>query len=105
MKIHLVVREDVIEMKRIKFPKNRQRKFLKEVLNKIGCPSLRALRERGIDVNYSTMKNYYCEDRLIPENLFNDLCFVSGIKKEKLKFEFLDENWGKVKGGQKAKIS
>ncbi len=88
-------------MTRVKFNKGMQRKFLDRVLESIGCPSLRALRERGIEVNYSTLKNYYIEDRLMNEVLFSDLCYISGIKKEDLNFELLDENWGQSKGGSK----
>lgn len=86
-------------MLRIKFQKGEQRKFIKEVLEKINCPSLRELGNR-LGVNYSTLKNYLNEERCLPENLFNDLCSTSKINKEKLHFEVLQENWGQVKGGK-----
>ena len=46
------------------------------------------------------MKNYYVEERLLPESFFNDLCYVAGIDKKKLKFKIVEDNWGQVKGGK-----
>jgi hypothetical protein len=88
-------------VKRVKFQKGQQRKFLKNVLEKINCPSLRELIKRGFDINYSTLKNYLNESRTLPENFFNDLCFLAKINKTKLNFVLLDENWGQGKGGRK----
>jgi len=90
-------------MGRVKFRKGMQRKFIQQVLDSIGCPSLRELRQRGFDVNYSTLKNYFVEDRLLPEDLFKSLCEVAKINFENLNVIFLEENWGKVKGGKKGK--
>jgi hypothetical protein len=98
-------------MKRVKFEKNPQgddssnegpqRKFLKDVLVRINCPSLRELINRGFDVSYSTLKNYFSEKRLLPENLFKNLCYVAKIDPSSLNVEYLKENWGQVKGGKK----
>ena len=85
---------------RIKFKKSGQRKFLDLVIERLNAPSLRGILQFGFDVPYSTLKNYYNESRLLPESLFDDLCEVAGIDKDELSFEFIDENWGKVKGGQ-----
>ncbi len=85
---------------RIKFGKGEQRKFLKKVLGEINCVSLRSLKERGIDVPYSTMKNYFVEVRLLPEELFKDLCSLARIDSSEINFELVDENWGQVKGGK-----
>jgi hypothetical protein len=87
--------------KRVKFQKGQQRKFLKNVLEKINCPSFRELIKRGFDINYSTLKNYLNESRTLPENFFNDLCFLAKIDKNKLNFVLLDENWGRIKGGRR----
>ena len=89
-------------MLRIKFTKGEQRKFIQEVLDKINCPSLRELGNRII-VNYSTLKNYFSEERCLPEGLFNDLLYISKIDKEKFKIEYLDERWGQIKGGRKSR--
>lgn len=86
-------------MKRIKFRKGQQRKFLKSVLSKINCPSLRELINRGFDVPYSTLKNYYTEKRFLPENLFKDFCYVSKISPDSLNVLYLKDNWGQIKGG------
>lgn len=87
-------------MKRIRFRKNFQRKFLKEVLGKINCPSLRELINRGFDVSYSALKNYFNESRSLPEDFFMDLCYLARINANSLKIRYLDENWGQVKGGK-----
>lgn len=85
---------------RISFEKENQRKFLKEVIKKTASPSLRSLSQFGIKTPYSTLKNYYTEKRLIPLKLFEDLCSISGIKKEEYKINLIPENWGKIKGGK-----
>lgn len=84
---------------RIKFPPKKQRKFLQEVLKNSNIPSLRELSKR-IGVSYSTLKNYFIEDRTLPENLFNDLCYLANINSNKLNVKILEDNWGKVKGGK-----
>jgi len=90
-------------MTRVKFKKGEQRKFLKKVLEELNCPSLRALNQFGFEIPYSTLKNYFIEARLIPEDFFNDLCYLSKISKDKLELELLEDNWGKVKGGRRGK--
>ncbi|MFA5071372.1 MAG: hypothetical protein WC511_03335 [Candidatus Pacearchaeota archaeon] len=83
---------------RIQFPKGMQRKFLQKVLEKLNCPSISELANR-LNFNYSTLKNYFVEQRNIPENLFNDLCYISKINKSEIKFNILGEYWGQSKGG------
>ncbi len=85
---------------RVKFSKGKQREFLKKVLEKTNCPSLRELISRGIDVNYSTLKNYFCEERLMSEEFFKELLGFSGLKEEDFEFELINGNWGQVKGGK-----
>lgn len=85
---------------RIKFKKGEQRKFIEEVLKKLNSPSVRELSSR-LYFNYSSLKNYYSECRLIPEIFFENLCLISGINKDKLKFEIIEDNWGQIKGGKK----
>ena len=87
---------------RVMFGKGRQREFLKSVLINANSPSLRELSRR-LGVSYSTLKNYYVEARFLPENLFNDLCSISGISKKKLNVKLGGDNWGQVKGGKKSK--
>jgi hypothetical protein len=88
---------------RIKFAKGKQREFIKRVLEKINCPSLRELINRGAEVNYSTLKNYFNEDRLIPEELFNELIELGGLNKKEFNFETINENWGQINGGKKSR--
>jgi len=85
-------------MPRIKFKKkSQQRKFLKKVLEKINCPSLRAFEQFGFDVPYSTLKNYFSEARFLPEDFFKELCVFAKISARNI--EVLKDNWGQVKGG------
>ncbi len=88
-------------MPRIKFnSKNQQRDFLSKAMHETNSPSLKELSTR-LNINYSTLKNYYSEKRLLPQQLFNNLCTIQNITKPKTKI--LDENWGKMKGGKKSK--
>jgi len=90
-------------MSRIKFAKGKQREFIKRFLEKINCPSLRELINRGAEVNYSTLKNYFNEDRLIPEELFNELIELGGLSRKDFNCETINENWGQIKGGKKSR--
>jgi len=90
-------------MNRIKFPKGQQRNFLKRVLIKLNCPSLRALNQFGFEVNYSTLKNYFNEDRTLPEEFFKNLCYLAKVDEKKLSIKILDESWGQSKGGRSLK--
>jgi len=92
-------------MHRIKFPKGQQRNFLKKVLIELNCPSLRALNQFGFEVNYSTLKNYFNEDRSLPEEFFKNLCYIAKINPRKLKIKILDGNWGQSKGGRNSSRS
>ncbi len=87
---------------RVKFARGRQRYFIDKVLEETGCPSLKELINRGIGINYSSLKNYYSERRLLPEWLFEELLGISQMDNN-FELEFIDENWGKVKGGKKSK--
>ena len=90
-------------MARIKFEKGKQREFFEKVLESISCPSLRELVNRGVSMNYSGLKNYFCERRLLSEDLFNELLHISGLKREGFDFQIVAENWGQVKGGKISK--
>ena len=89
---------------RVLFRKGEQRKFLELVVSRLNCISIRGILQFGFDVNYNSLKNYYCERRLIPKDLFVDLCHLSKIGVDKLKIRYINGNWGQVKGGKK-KIS
>jgi len=87
-------------MRRIRFEKGEQRKFLKRVLLETDCPSLRALNQFGLDVPYSTLKNYFIEARLLPEDFFKDLCQLANISPTEINVEYLEANFGQIKGGR-----
>lgn len=84
---------------RIKLLEPSQRKFLEICKNNLSSPSVFSLLQFGINCSISSMKNYYTERRLLPEELFLELCHLAKIDLSKIKFERKDENWGKVKGG------
>ena len=88
---------------RIKFKRGKQRKFLDLVVGKLNSPSVRGILQFGFNVPYSTLKNYYNESRLLPKDLFDDICEIALIDKSELEFEEVSENWGKVKGGRISK--
>jgi hypothetical protein len=88
---------------RVKFRKLMQRRFLKKVMDKINCPSLRELSFR-LDVSYSSLKNYYNEDLFLSRGLFEDLCYLGKVDLDENNVEFLEDNWGQVKGGKKGTI-
>ena len=90
-------------MKRIKFKKGEQRKFIERVLDELNCPSLRAFLQFGFDVPYSTLKNYFVEARLLPEDLFKNMCYLAKVNVEELDVEYLEEDWGQIKGGKKSR--
>lgn len=85
---------------RVKFRKGEQRKFLDAVISKINSPSLRGLIQFGLDVKYSALKNYYNELRLLPEDLFIDMCKITELNEEDFGIELLEDNWGRAKGGK-----
>ena len=80
-----------------------QKKFILEVIENINAPSARELVRRGIIDNYATLKNYLSERRTLPEDVFNDMCYVAKIDKDDLRFEILEDNYGCVVGGKKSK--
>jgi hypothetical protein len=85
---------------RILFNRGEQRMFLDNSIKTLNCLSLKGLLQFGLETNYNCLKNYYIERRLIPEELFLDMCHL--IKKDPSKFRvrYISDNWGKVKGGK-----
>jgi len=90
-------------MNRIRSKLGGQKKFLDLVIARLRSPSLRGILQFGFGVPYSTLKNYYNEDRLLPEDFFDDLCEVAGVDKNELEFEIVGGGWGQVKGGKLGK--
>jgi ATP-dependent Zn protease len=86
---------------RMKFREGEQKKFMQQVLDSIACPSLRRLKERGIDVNYQTLKSYFNENRTLPQSLMQDLCALSKINPKSIKAKILEDRWGQSKGGKR----
>ena len=85
---------------RVLFKKNEQRKFLKLVIEKLNCISLRGILQFGFDIPYSSLKNYYVERRLIPKSFFFDLCYLAEINPISLGVKYVKGNWGQIKGGR-----
>ena len=88
-------------MRRVIFEKRKQKEFLRTVKTKLNLLSLRSIKQYGIETNYSTMKNYYQEKRLMPETLFNDLCYLAKINPHDIKVKYAESNLGQIKGGKK----
>lgn len=85
---------------RIKFQKGKQREFLDLVVKRLNCVSLRGILQFGLDVSYDCLKNYYTERRLLPGDFFDDLCHISRINKGDFNVRYLEDNWGRIKGGK-----
>lgn len=58
------------------------------------------MRTRLIFQIYESLKNYYTERRLLPKSFFDDLCYVSKLNQKDFNVKYLNDNWGKVKGGK-----
>jgi hypothetical protein len=56
-----------------------------------------------LGIPYSTLKNYFVESRLLPENLFRDMCYLAKFNIDELDIEYFLNNWGKVEGGKKSR--
>lgn len=74
---------------------------MQQTIVNLNSPSLRALRQFGLKLNYQTLKSYYNENRTLPEDFFNDLCLLSKINRKELKVVFLKDNWGQRLGGKR----
>ncbi|MBT4135418.1 hypothetical protein HOD75_02585 [archaeon] len=90
-------------MKRVKFKKGEQKGFLDLVVSRLNCISVRGILQFGFEMKYSSLKNYYCERRVIPLDFFNDLCHLAKVDAEDLDVEYLEGNWGQIKGGKKGR--
>lgn len=88
---------------RVKFQKGKQREFLSNCISNLNSLSLNALLEFGISSTESSLKNYNSERRLLPRELFEELCHLARIRKESLIYEEVKDTWGKSKGGKKSK--
>lgn len=86
---------------RVLFYKGEQRKFLDLAVKKLNCISLKGILQFGFGINYNSLKNYYSERRLLPKNLFLDLCYIAKIDINELKVKYVSGSWGQVKGGKK----
>ncbi|OYT36299.1 hypothetical protein B6U91_01525 [Candidatus Pacearchaeota archaeon ex4484_71] len=88
---------------RVRFKKGEQRRFLKNVLGNVNCPSLRELCNRLVGVNYASLKNYFTERRSLPYDLFQDFVEMSGINKGNFDFLLEEDFSGQRKGGMASK--
>ncbi len=88
---------------RVKFKKGEQRKFLNLVVFRLNCISLRGILQFGFNIKYSSLKNYHLERRLLPRDFFENLCYLAKINIDSLNVEYVNENWGQIKGGKKSK--
>ena len=87
-------------IKRIFFKQGEQREFLDLVKTRLNCTSIRGILQFGLNIPYSTLKNYYSEHMSLPQDLFDNLCHLSKINPDSLNISYLENNWGQVKGGK-----
>ncbi len=87
---------------RVLFKKGKQKEFLDVIKNNLRVSSLRGILQYGLDVKYSTLKDYYNEKLLMSRNLFDSLVYLAKIKKIP-NVKYIKGNWGQVKGGKKSK--
>jgi hypothetical protein len=85
---------------RVKFQKGEQRKFLDLVVSKLNCISVCGILQFGFDISYNSLKSYYSERRLLPEYFFKDLCHISKLNPRDFNINYLQDNWGRIKGGK-----
>ena len=90
---------------RVKFRKGEQRKFLNLIVERLNCISIRGILQFGFDISYDSLKSYYIERRLISSDVFEDLCHLSKLNPGDFDVKYLEDNWGKVKGGKIGKRS
>ncbi len=91
-------------MPRIKI-KNGQGNFIQEVIEKTSSPSLRGLLQFGLETTYTNLKNYHTERRLLPKEIFIEMCYLANINPISIEHEEIEDNWGQIKGGTKGKRS
>jgi hypothetical protein len=87
-------------MARIRFEKNGQSNFIREIIRKTSAPSLRGLLQFGLDTTYTNLKNYNTERRLLPKKVFTEMCYLANINPASIKYEEVEDSWGMVKGGK-----
>lgn len=87
-------------MARVKFVKGNQKEFLDLVKSNLLSPSIRGLLQFGLSTNYSSLKNYYGERRLLPKILFDEMLHLAKIDVGDLDVKFVEDSWGQVKGGK-----
>lgn len=77
--------------------------FFQKVIVGSGAPSLRGLLQFGMDVSYSSLKKYSLGLRVLPEELFLQLCVIGEIDSGSVSFERVQDSWGQQKGGRKSR--
>ncbi len=88
---------------RVQFKLGEQRKFLNLVVERLNCVSVRGILQFGFKISYNVLKNYYTERRLMSKDFFDDLCHISKLNQKDFNIKYLNENWGRVKGGKKGR--
>ncbi|PIN91624.1 hypothetical protein COU61_02105 [Candidatus Pacearchaeota archaeon CG10_big_fil_rev_8_21_14_0_10_35_13] len=87
-------------MKRIKFEKGKQKEFFNLVKDRLKINSVRAIRQYGIEISYSTLKSYYSGRLSLPKTLFDNLCYLAKINHKEIEYESRNPNWGQKIGGR-----
>lgn len=85
-------------IRRVRLNKGQQKGLIIGLAKKLG--SVRKVADK-FNLPYSTMKNYFEEVNLLPEDLFYKILNMLNIKKEGLKVNYLSFNWGRILGGKR----
>ncbi len=88
---------------RILFKKGKQKEFLDLVKSNLNVVSVRGILQFGLDLKYSTLKDYYSEKLLLPKGLFENLIYLAKIKKVG-NVKYIKGNWGQIKGGKARRV-
>ena len=85
---------------RVKFQTEKQKEFIQQILKNLNSPNLKNLLSYDSEISYSALKKYAREESLMPLSLVKELCELSKIDFKSLNLEYLNSNWGAVKGGK-----
>jgi len=88
---------------RVWFADGKQREFLNLVVEKLSCGSVRGILQSGLEVSYDSLKSYYTERRVIPKNLFDNLCYIAKIEPNNVDCHILNGNYCFILGGIRSK--
>ena len=88
--------------RRVKLKQELQKEIFRNLAKKYGSVKKISI---NFSLPYSTIKKYACGSRTLPEDLFNKIISEADLDKNKLKFNYLDEDWGRKLGAKRGMAS